>query len=213
VNPELDQHVQLKDAKNLKKMMASRKHDLRLHERKLKPGQKPKRKLPVDEETIVPAEDVVVEYHRLFVAGKRHHLNYPEDPNNPGKMVEVDHDLEVLLLDHVMHLLVDFVRAVTEVIAVKLKFECVQDCQVHSVENTLDFSQPLLQPTPDESSVLNLLQKVALFLLRQPKDVFAQQFIFPCTQIFSGNLRTEVIVVVVVAELVAEDVAVVVAAA
>ena len=44
----------------------------------------------------------------------------------------------------------------------------------------------------------------------QPKDVSVQQSAFPCNQTFSGNLRTEVIVVVV-AEEVAEDVAVVVA--
>jgi hypothetical protein len=44
----------------------------------------------------------------------------------------------------------------------------------------------------------------------QPKDVSVQQSVFPCNQTFSGNLRTEVIVVVV-AEFVAEDVAVVVA--
>jgi hypothetical protein len=46
----------------------------------------------------------------------------------------------------------------------------------------------------------------------QPKDASVQQFVFPCIQTFSGNLRTEVIVVVV-AEEVAEDVAVVVAVA
>jgi hypothetical protein len=45
----------------------------------------------------------------------------------------------------------------------------------------------------------------------QPKDVSVQQSVFPCNQTFSGNLKTEVIVVVV-AEEVAEDVAVVVAA-
>ena len=43
------------------------------------------------------------------------------------------------------------------------------------------------------------------------KDVFVQPFAVPCNQIFSGNLSTEVIVVVV-AEFVVEDVAVVVAA-
>ncbi len=48
--------------------------------------------------------------------------------------------------------------------------------------------------------------------MRQPIDVFAQRFVFPCTQTFSGNLRMEVTVVVVDAEFVAEDVAVVVAA-
>jgi hypothetical protein len=135
------------------------------------------------------------------------------DPNNPGKMAEVDRDPEVLLLDHAMHQFVDFVKVGTEVKAVRLNFEYVLGCQVHSVENPLGFSQPLLQPTPDEFSVLNLLQKDALFLVPQPKDVFVQQFVSPCSQTFSDNLRTEVIVVVVVAELVAEDVAVVVAAA
>ena len=44
----------------------------------------------------------------------------------------------------------------------------------------------------------------------QLKDVSVQRFVSPCSQIFSDNLRTEVIVVVV-AEFVAEDVAVVVA--
>ncbi len=42
----------------------------------------------------------------------------------------------------------------------------------------------------------------------QLKDVSVQQSVFPCNQTFSGNLRTEEIVVV---EFVAEDVAVVVA--
>ena len=78
-------------------------------------------------------------------------------------MAEVDRDPEVLLLDHVMHLVVDFVKAVTEVKAVRLNFECVQGCQVHSVEKTLDSSQLLLQPTLDEFSVLDLFQKVASF--------------------------------------------------
>ena len=45
----------------------------------------------------------------------------------------------------------------------------------------------------------------------QLKDVSVQQSVVPCNQIFFGNLRTEVIVVVVDEEL-AEDVAVVVAA-
>ena len=45
----------------------------------------------------------------------------------------------------------------------------------------------------------------------QLKDVSVQQSVVPCNQISSGNLRTEVIVGVV-AEEVAEDVAVVVAA-
>ena len=78
-------------------------------------------------------------------------------------MAEVGHDPEVLLLDHVMHQLVDFVRVVTEVKAVRLNFEYVQGCQVHSVEKTLDFSQLLQQPTRDEFSEVSLLQKVASF--------------------------------------------------
>jgi hypothetical protein len=49
VYPELDQHVRLKDAETLKKMMASRKLDLKSHERKLKLGQVLKLKLPVGE--------------------------------------------------------------------------------------------------------------------------------------------------------------------
>ncbi len=125
-------------------------------------------------------------------------------------MAEVDRDLEVALLDHVMHQFVDFVKVVTEVTAVMLNFEYVQGCQVHSVENPLGFSQPLLQLTLDESSVSSLLQKVVLFLVLQPKDVFVQRSVVPCTQTSSSNLRKEVIVIVVV-ELVAEDVAVVVA--
>ncbi len=124
--------------------------------------------------------------------------------------MKVDHDLEVLLLDHVMHLFVDFVKVVTEVKAVRLNFECVQSGQVHSDENPLDLSQLLPQPTLDQSSVLNLLQKVAFVSEHHPKDVFAQRFVSPCNQTFSGNPRTEVIVVV--AEHVAVDVAVVVAA-
>jgi len=126
-------------------------------------GMKPKLKLPVGEELIVPAEDGDFEDHCLFESGRLHHLNYLEEQNNLGKMVEVHHDPEVLLLVHVMHQLVDFVKVVTEVNAVRLNFECVQGCQVHSVENPLSFSQPLPQPTLDKSSVLNLLPKVAFF--------------------------------------------------
>ena len=63
-------------------------------------GLRPKLKLPVGEELIVPAEDVVVEYHHLFEAGKFHHFNYLDERNNHGKMAEVGHDPEVLLLDH-----------------------------------------------------------------------------------------------------------------
>ncbi len=150
---------------------------------------------------------MVVEYHRLFCAGKFHHLNYLEEQNNHGKMVEVDHDPEVLLLDHEMQLVVDFVKVVTELKAVRLNFECVQGDQVHSFENPLDLLQLLPQPTLDESSVSNLLQKVAFVSVLHPKDAFVQRFVFPCTQNFSGNPRMEVIVVVA-AEVVAEDVVV-----
>jgi hypothetical protein len=147
VNPELNQHVLLKDAKILKKMMASQKLDLKLHERKLRLGPRPKLKPPVGEELIVPAEDRDFEDHRLFESGKHHHLNYLEEQNNLGKMAEVDRDPEVLLLDHLMHLFVDFVKVVTEVKAERLNFEDVQDGQVHSVQNPLDLLQLLPQPT------------------------------------------------------------------
>ncbi len=123
-------------------------------------------------------------------------------------MAEVNRDPEAFLLDHVKHLFVDFVKVETGVKAVRLNF----GCQVHSVEKTLDSSQLLLQPTLDEFSVLSLLQKVVSFSKLQLKDVSVQQSVDPCNQIFSGNLRTEVIVVVAAAELVAEDVVVVVAA-
>jgi hypothetical protein len=161
---------------------------------------------------MVPVEDVVVEDHHPFVAGKHNHLNFLEDPNNPGKMAEVDGNPDILLLDPVMHQFVDFVKVVTGVRAVRLNFKFVQGCQVHSVEKTLDSSQLLLQPILVESSVVNLLQKVVSSSVPQPKDVFVLQVVFPCNQFFSDNLRKEVIVVVVV-EFVAEDVAVVVAAA
>jgi hypothetical protein len=78
-------------------------------------------------------------------------------------MAEVDRDPEIPLLDHVMHQFVEFVRVVTGVRVVRLNFECVQGCQVHSVEKTLDFSQLLLQLTLDESFELSLLQKMASF--------------------------------------------------
>jgi hypothetical protein len=112
---------------------------------------------------MVPAEDVVVEDRHPFEAGKHHHLNFLEDLNNPGKMAEVDGNPDVLLLDHVMHQFVDFVKVVTGVRAVRLNFEFVQGCQVHSIEKTLDSSQLLLQPILFESSVADLVQKVALF--------------------------------------------------
>ncbi len=54
-----------------------------MYQRKLKLGQvlkmKLKLKLPVDEESIVPAEDVVIEYHHPFEAGTFHHLYFLED--------------------------------------------------------------------------------------------------------------------------------------
>jgi hypothetical protein len=123
-------------------------------------------------------------------------------------MAEVGRDPEVLLPDHVMHQVVDFVKVVTEVKAVRLNF----GCQVHSIEKTLDSSQLLLQPTLDKFSVLDQPQKVVFASKLHPKDVSVQPSVSPCTQTFSDNLRKEVIVVVAVAELVAEDVAVVVAA-
>jgi hypothetical protein len=49
VIPELSQCIQWKDAGNLKQMTASRKQDLKSHERKLKLGQVLKLKLPVGE--------------------------------------------------------------------------------------------------------------------------------------------------------------------
>jgi hypothetical protein len=153
---------------------------------------------------------VVGEYHHPFEAGKRHHSNFLEDwRTNFGKMAEVNRDPEVFLLDHVKHQF-DFVKVVTEVLKEGLNFECVQDYQVHSIEKTLDISQ-LQQPIPFGFFEVSLLRKVALVEELQPRDVFVQQSVFPCNQTFSDNLRTEVIVVVVV-EFVAEDVAVVVAA-
>jgi hypothetical protein len=126
-------------------------------------------------------------------------------------MAEVGRDPEVFLLDHVMHHFVEFVRVVTGVRAVRLNFECVRGCKVHSVEKTLDSSQLLPQPTLDEFSVLDLIQKVVSASKLHPKDVSVQPSDVPCNQISSGNLRTEVIVLVA-AELVVEDVVVVVAA-
>ncbi len=78
-------------------------------------------------------------------------------------MAEVGRDPEVLLPDHVMHQFVDLVKVVTDVLNEGLNFECVQGCQVHSVEKMLDSSQLLLQPILFKSSVFNLLQKVASF--------------------------------------------------
>jgi hypothetical protein len=45
-----------------------------------------------------------------------------------------------------MHQFVDLVKVVTEMLNEGLNFECVQGCQVHSVEKTLDSSQLFLQP-------------------------------------------------------------------
>ena len=101
-------------------------------------------------------------------------------------------------------------KVVTEVEAVMLNFKHVQDGQVHSLENPLDLSQLLPQPTVDESSVSNLLQKVVFVSKLLPKDVSVQRVVSPYSQTFSDNLRTEVIDVAAV-ELVAEDVVVVVA--
>ena len=125
-------------------------------------------------------------------------------------MAEVNRDPEVFPFDHVKHHFVDLVKVVTEVLSEGLNVEYVQDYQVHSVEKTLDSSQ-LPQLIPFGFSEVSLLQKVASVEELQPKDVSVQQSVFPCNQTFSGNLKTEVIVVVV-AEEVAEDVAVVVAA-
>ena len=155
---------------------------------------------------------MVVEDHHPFEAGKFHHLSLLEHwKTNFCKMAEVNHDPEVSPYDHVRHQFVDLVKVVTEELNEGLNFEFVQGYQVHSVEKTLDSSLLLLQPTLDGFSEVSLLQKVASVEELQPKDVFVQQSVFPCNQTFSGNLKTEVIVVVVVEE-VAEDVAVVAAA-
>jgi hypothetical protein len=55
------------------------------------------------------------------------------------------------------------VKVVTGLLTEELNFEFVQWDQVHSVEKTLDSSQMLQQPTLDEFSEVNLLQKVASF--------------------------------------------------
>jgi hypothetical protein len=124
-------------------------------------------------------------------------------------MAEVNHDPEVSPYDHVRDQFADLVKVVTGLLTEELNFEFVQWVQVHSVEKTLDSSQ-LPQLIPFGFSEVSLLQKVASIEELQPKDVSVQQSVFPCNQTFSGNLKTEVIVVVV-AEEVAEDVAVVVA--
>ena len=154
---------------------------------------------------------MVGEHHYPFEAGKFHHLSLPLHwKTNYGKMAEVNHDPEVSPYDHVRDQFVDLVKVVTGWLTEEMNFEFVQWDQVHSVEKTLDSSQ-LPQLIPFGFSEVSLLQKVASVEELQPKDVSVQQSVFPCNQTFSGNLKTEVIVVVV-AEEVAEDVAVVVAA-
>jgi hypothetical protein len=123
---------------------------------------------------------VVGEYHHPFEAGKRHHLNFLEDWRTSfGKMAEVNRDPEVFLLDHVKHQFVDLVKVVTELLNEGLNFEFVQGYQVHSVEKTLDSSQPLLQPVLDEFSEVNQPLKVASVLKLHPKDVFVRPFVSP----------------------------------
>jgi hypothetical protein len=78
-------------------------------------------------------------------------------------MAEVNRDPEEFLLDHVKHLFVDFVKAVTELMTEGQNVEFVQDYQVHSVEKTLDSSQLRLQPILFEFFEVSLLQKVASF--------------------------------------------------
>ncbi len=122
---------------------------------------------------------MVVEHHHPFEAGKCHHLNFLEDwRTNYGKMAEVNRDLEVFLLDHMMDQ-VDFVKVVIELLNEGLNFEFVQDYQVHFVEKTLDSSQLLLQLTLDEFFEVNLPPKVASVLKLHPKDVFVQPFVSP----------------------------------
>ena len=116
------------------------------------------------EELTVPAEDGVVEYHRLSEVGKHHHLDFLYDQRtNLYKKAEVNRDSEVFLLDHVKDQIVHFLKVATELLIEGLNFEFVQGYQVHSVEKTLDSSQPLQQPTRDEFSEVSLLQKVASF--------------------------------------------------
>ena len=123
---------------------------------------------------------MVGEYHHPFEAGKLHHLNFLEDwRTNFGKMVEVNRDPEVFLLDHVKHLFVDFVKVGIDLPNEVLNFEFVQDYQVHSIEKTLDSSQLLLQPTLDEFSEVSLLQKVASVEVLQLKGVSVQQSVSP----------------------------------
>jgi hypothetical protein len=141
-NLELDLHIQLKDAENLK-MTASQMPNSKSDWQKVKP----KLKLPVGEEKTVPAEDGDFEYHHPFEAGKRHLLGcLLNQRTNCDKMAEVGRDLEEFLLNHVKHQFVDFVKVVTEMLNEGLNFEFVQDYQVHSVEKTLDSSQLGLQP-------------------------------------------------------------------
>jgi hypothetical protein len=107
---------------------------------------------------------VVDEHHHPFEAGKFHHLSFLEHwRTNLCKMAEVNHDPEVSPYDHVRDQFVDLVKVVTGLLTEELNFEFVQWDQVHSVEKTLDSSQMLQQPTLDEFSEVNLLQKVASF--------------------------------------------------
>ena len=123
---------------------------------------------------------MVGEHHHQFEAGKRHHLNFLDDwRTNYGRMAEVNHDPEVFPLDHVKHQFVDLVKVVTEELNEGLNFEFVQGYQVHSVEKTLDSSQPLLQPVLDEFSEVNQPLKVASVLKLHPKDVFVRPFVSP----------------------------------
>ncbi len=92
-------------------------------------------------------------------------------------MAEVNHDPEVFPFD-LKHQFVDPVKVVTELLTEGLNFEVVQCDQVHSVEKTLDSSQPFLQPILVGFSKVSLLQKVASFLVLQLKDVFVQPFVF-----------------------------------
>ena len=120
------------------------------------------------------------EHHHPFEAGKFHHLSLLEHwRTNFCKMAEVNHDPEVSPYDHVRHQFVDFVKVVTEVLNEGLNFEFVQDYQVHSVEKTLDSSQPLLQSVLNEFSEVNQPLKVASVLKLHPKDVSVRPFVSP----------------------------------
>ncbi len=91
---------------------------------KLREVQKPKLKLTVGEELMVPVEDDVVEHHHPFEAGKFHHVNPLADwRTNYGRMAEVNRDPEVFPLDHVRHQFVDLVKVVIEVLSEGLNVE------------------------------------------------------------------------------------------